>query len=502
MKLIALLSLVLSASVAAQVPAPPVPPQNPITPAKRVLGKILFWEEQLSSDNSIACGTCHQPFQATADQRLAVHPGLDGNPGTADDVIGSFGVERRDEFGVPVNDALFGFDRQVTPRSAQTVINGLWAPNGFWDGRATSQFVDPQTGLVSIPIGGALESQSIGPILNDVEMARENRTWADVITKIENATPLTLATYVPPDMTGAIAVDPTYPDLFEAAFGDTTITAERIAFAIATYERTLIADQTPFDLGTMTPQQQQGLNVFLNPGSRCGICHAPPLFTDNTFRNIGLRPIPEDNGRQGVTGNPADAGRFKVPGLRNVGLRSNFMHNGRLSTLGQVIDFYLGINGQIQFPANQDPLIPGIVMPPGAVVDLIEFLSGGLTDPRVAAETFPFDRPILHSEQGDGDRDGDVDSDDLAAFVACIDGTVGTAVVPGCERLDMDGDGFMTCSDWSSFELAWTETGPVPDLGLCLSTPIPAASEWGMIVLALSVLTLGSLTFRKKVSRY
>jgi cytochrome c peroxidase len=483
--------------VAAQLPPPPVPPQNPITEPKRVLGKMLFWEEQLSSGNTVACGTCHQPFRASSDFRPAVHPGLDANFGTPDDVFGSFGVPRIDETGTAVDDPLFGLDRQVTRRSAQTTFNALWSPSTFWDGRAGPSFVNPETGVISIPNGGGLEAQSVGPILADNEMAQEGRTWNDVTAKLGGVQPMALATYLPDDVESALILNATYPSLFQAAFGSPVITAERIAFAIATYERTLVPNQTRFDLGTLSPQQQQGLNVFQNPGSRCTVCHALPFFTNNTFRNIGVRPIAEDTGRQAITGNPADAGRFKVPGLRNVGLKFTYMHNGRKSSLEQVIDFYLGINGQQQFPQNQDPAIAGIAIPPGARTDLIEFLRNGLTDPRVAAETFPFDRPILKSERGDADRDGDVDAADQSSFEACFTGSKGGSVGAGCERHDMEGDGDVDCVDWLGFTQAWTESNQPTTPKVCMGVAVPAASDWGLLVLALTIMTFGSLRLKR-----
>ena len=489
----------MTANATAQLPPPQVPPQNPITEPKRVLGKILFWEEQLSSDDTVACGTCHRPFRAMADPREADHPGLDGTFGTPDDLRGSFGVVRQDAAGNAIADPVFGFDRQVTARSAQTLSGALWSPLAFWDGRAGPDFVDPQTGTTSIPLGGALEAQAVGPIINDTEMAHVGRTWADVIAKLESVDPLALATYAPPDVQAAMAASPSYADLFDDAFGDPAITAERIAFAIATYERTLVPDRTPFDLGTLTPQQQQGLNVFLNPGSRCSACHAPPLLTDNTFRNIGLRPPIEDSGRQGITGNPGDLGRFKVPALRNVGLKAFYMHNGVRTTLEEVVDFYLGVNGQVQFPLNQDPLIAGIAMPPGARIDLIEFLRNGLTDPRVAAETFPFDRPILHSELGDANRDGSVDLVDYGQFEACFTGPDGGPADPGCERVDMDGDTDIDCTDWSQFELNWSSADPLPTFEACAVTieNVPTVSEWGLVITALLMLSGGTCILRE-----
>ncbi|MBI1827833.1 MAG: hypothetical protein HY287_02065 [Planctomycetes bacterium] len=457
------------------LPPPPVPPQNPITEPKRVLGKMLFWDEQLSSNNTVSCGTCHQPFRSASDFRHAVNPGLDGLFNTADDVFGSFGVARTDENGNAVSDPIFGLNRQVTKRSAPPMMNALWSPLAFWDGRAGPSFVDPQTGQTVIPQGGALESQSIAPIMSDSEMAFENRTWDDVTGKLQSAVPMALATYLPPDVDNALASNPTYPALFAAAYGDSAITARRIAFAIATFERTLVANQTPFDTNTLTAQQQRGLGAFQNQASRCTVCHVLPFFTNNSFRNIGLRPIAEDTGRQAITNDPNDAGRFKVPGLRNLGLKTTYMHNGRRSTLEQVLDFYQHINGAQQFPQNQDPAIPGINIPPDARVDLIEFLRHGLTDPRVASESAPFDRPILASERGDSDRDGDVDATDRANFAVCFTGSNAGPVDLGCERLDMDGDGDVDCVDWEGFKAAWTAGGQPPSLPQCEAQVAPDA---------------------------
>ncbi|MGB0715330.1 MAG: cytochrome c peroxidase, partial [Phycisphaerae bacterium] len=342
---------------------------------------------------------------------------------------------------------------------------------------AGTEFRDPQTNALLIPAGGALENQAVGPILSDVEMAHEGRSWDEVITKLSLSEPMAMASYLPADMANAIAGGESYADLFDAAFGDPTITAGRIGMAIATYERTLVPDQTPFDTGSMTPQQQAGFNGFLSPGANCNICHQIPFFTDHSFRNIGVRPIPEDIGRQEVTGNPADAGRFKVPGLRNVGLRDTFMHNGRKLSLEQVLDFYLGVNGEQQFPQNIDPLIPPINFPPPVRADIIEFLRNGLTDPRVANETFPFDRPVLLAERGDEDRDGDVDMADFNALVDCFDGSTGGPVSVACQRLDMDADAVMTCNDYTLFQDVWTEAAPVPDFAICATPALNVVAQ-------------------------
>lgn len=392
----------------AQPPPPPVPPlppvpfpqQNPFSEPKRVLGKILFWDEQLSSDNTIACGTCHIPGRAGTDPRLGLHPGLDGLPNTPDDKTASPGMIHSDADGLYSAAAVFGILPQVTPRAANPSIFAMFAPELFWDGRAPTTFTDPDTGQVAITNFGALESQALAPILSEVEMGHAGRTWSDVAAKLAAVTPLILARDVPPDMAAVLASQPTYPDLFAAAFGDPAITARRIAFAIATYERTLLPNDTPWDRfnagqqNSMTTTQIQGWNAFRT--SPCTACHPAPQFTNHTFQNIGLRPILEDNGRQAVTGNPADRGRFKVPTLRNVGLKPTYMHNGAFNSIGGVLAFYA--NGAAQFQNNISPLMP-VALPQNAVQQVIDFLTNGLTDARVASETFPFDRPILHSER-------------------------------------------------------------------------------------------------------
>lgn len=388
------------------LPPVPQPPENPITEPKRVLGKILFWDEQLSSQNVVSCGTCHIPGRAGTDPRRARNPGLDHLNNTPDDIIASPGVVRSDADNDFEPDAVFNLQPQITARASVSMINAAYAPELFWDGRARGQFVDPQTGAVAIVNGGALESQAVNPVVNTVEMAHSGVDWDTVSSKLEHAVPLTLAINHPADVAAALVGHPDYPELFRRAFGDTTITAKRIAFAIATYERTLISDQSPFDRfragqpNALTPQQQAGLNDFQN--NNCAACHSlqGDLTTNFTFRNIGLRPVAEDVGRQAVTGNPADRGRFLVPSLRNAGLKNSFMHNGQFAQLNQVIDFYARVNGAPQqFPDNQDPLVPAINLNPTERANIDAFIRTGLTDARVQNQTFPFDKPTLFSER-------------------------------------------------------------------------------------------------------
>ncbi|MGA0868725.1 MAG: cytochrome-c peroxidase [Planctomycetota bacterium] len=397
-------ALVLASPVFAQgggaLPPVPAPPQNPITAEKAVLGKILFWDEQLSSDDTMSCGTCHLPQSNGADPRFGTHPGFDGIFGTIDDPLASPGVVHLDgnRHFDPV--PAFGLDVQVTGRTAPAAFTSQWSPEQFWDGRAGSRFVEPESGRLSIPAGGSLESQAVGPITSTVEMGHDGRTWAEVAQKLNAARPRALAPNLPPDVLAALAQDPTYPALFARAFGSTQITAERIGFALATYERTLVADQTPWDRHhqgdptAMTMSQRQGFQRFRQ--HQCDACHTPPLFTDHSYRVLGVRPWLEDAGRMDVTQNFADRGAFKVPSLRNTGLKPSFMHNGSMTNLVQVLDFY---DHQIpSFPENQDPLYAAMSIPAADKTLMLDFLQNALTDPRVAAGLPPFDRPTLRSE--------------------------------------------------------------------------------------------------------
>ncbi|QQS08231.1 MAG: hypothetical protein IPK69_09515 [Phycisphaerales bacterium] len=386
------------------LPPVPVPAQNPITEAKRILGKVLFWDEQLSSDNTVACATCHSFSQGGIDARRVRTPGLDNLPNTPDDVFGSPGVINADSSDDYERSPDFDLNPQVTGRSSMSFITAAFAPQTFWDGRASNTFLDPLTNQVLIPTGGALESQAVGPIVNTIEMAHQNRDWSAVATKLASSRPLAIARNLQSDVATALATHPTYPALFANAFNDAAITPARIAMAIATYERTLYPDDTPWDrfrdgdTNALTPQQRQGVGAFATSG--CAACHPAPQFTGNGFRNIGLRPNAEDLGLQNTTNNPADRGKFKVPSLRNVGLRTSLMHNGQFTNLTQVIQFYARAPGAApQFQNNQDPLMQQVNVPPQVAPAIQDFLQNGLTDARVRDGIFPFDSASLWSER-------------------------------------------------------------------------------------------------------
>ncbi len=383
-------------------PRVPVPPGNPITTSKALLGKALFWDEQMSPSKTMACGTCHMPTAGGSDVRTrlpgARHPGRDRRFGTADDVLGSPGVVEAGANASYTYSALFGLDRQVTERRAMPVINAAFERLQFWDGRATGRFVDPNDGrTVLLQFGAALESQASAPPVNPVEMSHFGQKWADIARRIAGSKPLALASGIPVALRAFIGTR-SYPDLFVAAFGSKAVTPARIVMAIATYERTLISNQSRFDqfVGgdrrALTPTEQAGLNRFNRVG--CARCHRGPLLTDHSFANTGVRPSNEDPGRQNVTNRFADRGRFRVPGLRNVALRAPYFHNGRFATLNDVMDFYAR-GGDVR--ENLDRRMRRFRLSPTDRNQIVAFLQT-LTDPRVRAGLPPFDRPKLSTE--------------------------------------------------------------------------------------------------------
>ena len=393
-------------------PVPPLaPPQdpvgNPTTGAKIYLGKTLFWEEQLSSTRTVACGTCHHGRSGGSDPRSAIgsstHPGFDDVLGTDDDVTGSPGVPLNRADGTYEWSALFGLREQITGRKAQSVINAAYSITSdaglLWDGKASYRFTDPLTGAVVIERGAALESQALLPILNTTEMNHQDATWAGVVARLAESQPLALSPSPPPALSAWIG-SRGYPQLFAEAFGTPEITPVRIAFAIASHERTLYSDRTPFDavvssIGGESPAEKRGREVFFE--SRCHKCHTGSVMADQGFRNIGLRPLEEDLGRAEVTGLVSESGRFRTPSLRNVGLRAPYMHNGSFATLKEVAEFY---DRGGDFDDNKDfGFIRELGLTAEEKSDLVAFLRNEFTDPRVEAESGPlFDRPMLYSE--------------------------------------------------------------------------------------------------------
>ncbi len=386
---------------------PPTPPAgNPVTAAKVSLGKTLFWDEQLSSTNTVSCGTCHRPAEGGSDPRTLIgdirslNPGFDGVQNTPDDIFGSIGVPRNNIDGTYSTAPFFGLRQQVTGRKAPSYLNAGYGFAGlFWDGRASDVFRDPITNEIVLDSNASLESQVLGPPTSDVEMGHVGQNWPQIAQRIAAARPLTVAGNIPASLSDWID-GRNYPELFDEAFGTPEVTPARIAMAIATHERQLITDRTPLDrwsagIENLTPSELNGADLFVS--NQCSACHANSLLSDNFFHNIGVRPPNEDRGRGVVTNNPLNDGEFKTPTLRNTELHGPYMHNGRFATLEEVVDFY-DRGGDHDAPNINRGLIRVLGLTAQEKADLVAFMKRPLTDPRVQNELPPFDRPQLYTE--------------------------------------------------------------------------------------------------------
>jgi len=167
---------------------------------------------------------------------------------------------------------------------------------------------------------------------------------------------------------GAMAklkADRQYPAQFKAAFGAAGITTNRMALALEQFLLTLLSQESKFDraarkLAQLTPQEQQGLQLFITEydparglrGADCFHCHGGNLFSNHQFMNNGLEERNGDLGRMEVTGMEMDRAKFKVPTLRNVALTAPYMHDGRFATLEEVVEHY---NGKLHRSRTLDP---------------------------------------------------------------------------------------------------------------------------------------------------
>jgi cytochrome c peroxidase len=211
-----------------------------------------------------------------------------------------------------------GVEGKTGNRNSPTVFNAAYFTTQFWDGRSPS-----------------LEDQAEGPVQNPVEMAH-------TLEGVERR----------------LRADASYRKAFRKAFGSDEITYEMVEKAIASFERTVVSGNSPFDRyfyggeeDALSESAKRGLEVFRNPQKgNCVVCHTIgekyALFTDNKFHNLGVgvdtRGEFADVGRFEVTKTEADKGAFKTPSLRNVALTAPYLHDGSLKTLKDAIDFYIG----------------------------------------------------------------------------------------------------------------------------------------------------------------
>ncbi len=265
------------------------------------LGRVLFYEKDLSANSTISCASCH---------------------------VQSAGFTDPDRFSK-------GFEGGLTSRNSMSLANSRFQPTGFfWDARAAS-----------------LEEQALGPIQSHVEMGLDLKILVERVESKEYML-----------------------ELFERAFGDREVTPDRVGMAIAQFVRSMISCQTPFDRAfsqvgsfepdfpTFTAMENRGKQVFAE--AKCASCHLArkdeigngAIFVIDRLHNVGLDAGADgdDIGLGGVTGDPADNGKFKVPSLRNVEVSGPYMHDGRFTTLEEVVEFY---NSGVKPHPNLDPLM-------------------------------------------------------------------------------------------------------------------------------------------------
>jgi cytochrome c peroxidase len=227
-------------------------------------------------------------------------------------------------------------------RNAMSIINLGFSPQLFWDGRRNS-----------------IEEQAHDPVTNNTEM-RNN--WSTVVQRLQ--------------------ADKNYPSLFFYAFGSYTIDSNLVTKAIAQFERTMLSFNSPFDnffyggdTTLLNASQKRGYNLFFGK-AECVHCHSGPLLTDNLFKNNGLDNFITDIGYGKTTGKTSDNGKFKVPTLRNIAQSAPYMHDGRFTTLEQVVEHYN--SGVIGTSPNLDPdMIPfttGLNLSTQEKADLVNFL--------------------------------------------------------------------------------------------------------------------------------
>ncbi len=313
--------------------APPIqgqintPVNNPITDNGATLGRVLFYDKNLSINNTIACASCHKQVNAFSDAAVKS----------------------------------LGFNGGLTGRNSMPLTDAKYYPNGrfFWDQRAAT-----------------LEDQVLMPIQDMVEMGM---TLPQLETKLKGLA--------------------YYPPLFQKAFGDATITSDRISKALAQFVRSIVSFQSKYDAGrstfptapapppnavfpNFTLQENRGKEIFLSPQNACAACHGSETFTAPQEKNNGLDMTTIDRGFGAVVNNTALDATFKVGSLRNVELTAPFMHDGRFTTLEQVVEHYStgvknhpNLSPQLRLPGGQPRLLNLSVQDKAALVAFLKTLT-------------------------------------------------------------------------------------------------------------------------------
>jgi cytochrome c peroxidase len=258
-----------------------------------------------------------------------------------------------------------GFAGGLTGRNSMGLAHARWYQRRafFWDERAAT-----------------LEVQVLQPIQNSVEMGM---TLIGVVARV--------------------SAEPFYATLFTRAFGDATVTSDRISRALAQFVRSIVSTRSKYDVGAtsnfsnFTTQEVLGRQIFLGQvgNATCAACHGTDNFVPGpNINNNGLENPYVDKGVGALTGRAQDEGLFKVPSLRNIGLTAPYMHDGRFQTLEQVVEFYN--SGVVNHPNLSPPLRapggPGQPVTPRRLnltaaqkAVLVAFLHT-LTDPNLATD--------------------------------------------------------------------------------------------------------------------
>ncbi|MFB3879685.1 MAG: cytochrome-c peroxidase [Armatimonadota bacterium] len=308
---------------------------------KEHLGKMIYCDTNLSTPAGQSCQSCHHPTAGYADPD-------DWLPVSAGVVAGRYGNRNSPVSAYQATAPDFHFDE----------ARGEFVGGQFWDGRALD-----------------LVEQAKGPFLNPLEMNNPSR--AAVVSKVAAAR---------------------YASAFRSIYGQNVFrnvdsAYNCIADALATYERSPELnrynskyDQYLAGTAALSAQELRGLGLF-EGAAGCSACHAPPVFTNFTYHNVGLPRNPDnpfyylpsqfnplggnwiDYGLGGITGRELDLGKFKVPTLRNCAETSPFMHNGLFETLDDVVAFL----------STRDT--PGLWLPPEVEANLDDSLGNlGLSD--------------------------------------------------------------------------------------------------------------------------
>lgn len=362
----------------------PAPLDNPTTPERVSLGRLLFWDPILSGQNDVACATCHHPAFGYSD-------GLDLS-------IGANGV------GLGAARAFAaGHPSRLVKRNSQTVLNVGF--NGVTADAAAAPAAAPMFWDLRVR---SLEAQAVEP-LKALEEMRGGASTADsaVAAAVSRLTAIS-----------------EYRQLFARAFGGTTPVNERnLGRALAAFQRTLVAANSPFDrymrgeTTALGPPQVRGMERFQSAG--CINCHSGPMFSDFTAHVLAVPDNPKlAESDSGVNGTHA----FRTASLRNLSATAPYMHNGVFRSLPDVIGFYQRIsrgggrggrgggrggggggggrgarNVNPQVSRNQiDPLAQRLNMRGRGQGDLIAFL-GALDDPgfdRTVPERVPSGLPV------------------------------------------------------------------------------------------------------------